>query len=130
MTIDCTEYLQIPYKVAGRDRKGIDCYGLFLLVAKEKFGIDYFPDFRGRGGLLTGLYGVGHSDEVAAKNSIDKLDTPQDGCFVRMLGTNMLPVHCGIYINGGQVLHIDEIGTRVQSVAELSARILGYYGRK
>ena len=33
-------YLGIPYKHLGRDRSGIDCYGLLLLYFKEEFNID------------------------------------------------------------------------------------------
>jgi cell wall-associated NlpC family hydrolase len=39
-----SEYLNIPYKHLGRDRKGIDCYGLSILYAKEVMGID-LPDW-------------------------------------------------------------------------------------
>ena len=34
------QYLNIPYKHLGRDRKGLDCYGLLLLYYKEILGYE------------------------------------------------------------------------------------------
>lgn len=34
------KYLGIPYRHLGRDRSGIDCYGLLLLYFKEEFNIE------------------------------------------------------------------------------------------
>ena len=42
------KYIGIPYKELGRDRSGIDCYGLCLLVYKNELGIK-IPDYFGIG---------------------------------------------------------------------------------
>ena len=39
MTSIFETYLGIPWKVAGRDRDGLDCWGLVYLFYKERFGI-------------------------------------------------------------------------------------------
>lgn len=41
---DVTEYLGIPFKFGGRDRKSLDCYGLIMLLYKELHGLEV-PDF-------------------------------------------------------------------------------------
>jgi cell wall-associated NlpC family hydrolase len=33
------EYIGLPFRAHGRDRTGLDCYGLLFLVLDEKFGI-------------------------------------------------------------------------------------------
>jgi len=34
------QYLKIPFKHCGRDREGLDCYGLVMLWFKEQYGVD------------------------------------------------------------------------------------------
>ena len=43
-SVDVTRYLSIPYLHGGRDRNGIDCYGLVRLFYSENFGIAC-PDY-------------------------------------------------------------------------------------
>ncbi|MBG95136.1 MAG: hypothetical protein CL793_07780 [Chloroflexi bacterium] len=42
-----SSYIGIPYQNRGRDREGIDCYGLVVLVFREVFGVRLtsFDDF-------------------------------------------------------------------------------------
>lgn len=34
------DYVGLPYLDFGRDRNGLDCWGLYMLIIKEQFGID------------------------------------------------------------------------------------------
>ena len=38
-----TNYIGIPFKYGGRDRKALDCYGLYMLLSKELDGVQV-PD--------------------------------------------------------------------------------------
>jgi len=39
------DYIGLPYRVNGRDRSGVDCYGLILLVARDRLGVE-LPDWQ------------------------------------------------------------------------------------
>lgn len=42
--IDIAKYLGIPYLHGGRDRNGLDCYGLVLMFYAQNHGVD-LPDY-------------------------------------------------------------------------------------
>jgi cell wall-associated NlpC family hydrolase len=51
----CAGYIGFPYRKHGRDRGGLDCWGLNRLLARERLGID-LPEH------ATGYEGVGRAD--------------------------------------------------------------------
>jgi cell wall-associated NlpC family hydrolase len=98
-------YIEIPFKPDGRDRNGLDCYGLVCLVYRDRLGI-ILPDYKG----------------VFADQSIDtlkkvsrvmaegreewtKVDTPKPFDMV-MLRTGRYTWHVGIVIDNRRMLHI------------------------
>lgn len=42
------DYIGLPFAELGRDRTGLDCWGLARLVLAERFGLGALPDFRGQ----------------------------------------------------------------------------------
>lgn len=82
------QYTGIPYKVLGRDRSGIDCWGLISLVYRECWDVQ-LPDF--------GPYGIS-GDHV----QFHEVEKPRNMDLVRV---DRAPGadHWGLYF-GGMVL--------------------------
>ena len=127
MSHDFTKYLKLKYRAGGRGDDGtIDCYGLFLLVAREVYNDTKFPNYKDKG-ILGGLHRLKEGSNIAPYYGIEKIEFPQDGAFVQMLNDYGLPAHCGIVVNGDKILHCDENGTRVETIAKLTPKILSYW---
>lgn len=98
------DYIGINYKEKGRDKDGLDCWGLVRLIYKEQYQID-LPSF-------TENY---ESDEkqkmeqllAFGKEGWEKVDTPTIGDVVllRILGLN---VHVGVIVSPNQFIHVRE----------------------
>lgn len=127
-------YVGLPYVRRGRDRRGVDCWGLVYLWYPEQLGIEVpsfgmhsADDYRDAARAIEAERGSGNWIEV---------EVPLDGDLVLMTspiddaGTvRHRPVHIGIAI-GKSVLHCEEgidtvcVSRRDPSVAH---RIVGYF---
>jgi cell wall-associated NlpC family hydrolase len=95
-------FVGIPYVHQGRERDGVDCWGLVRLALNEAFGREvpdyaYAPTFDRDGlGDLT--------REVRSRWLEIPLDRaePGDAIVLRVLGQ---PCHCGVIAGGGWMLH-------------------------
>jgi cell wall-associated NlpC family hydrolase len=97
------KYLAIPYRPGGRDRTGLDCWGLLKLVYREQFGIE-LPEMpllapyrvRDAAGLL-------RSEQ---STSWTELAAPIDGCGIGLSQRSALH-HVGIWAaaDGGKIIH-------------------------
>jgi hypothetical protein len=120
------DYVGIPYEFKGRDRSGIDCWGLVRLVHKEHFGNDLpslddrYVDNEAR-----------HLEELMAtqREGWFVTDKPKTGDVVllRVAGTES---HIGIFIDDGKFIHAKR-GANVV-IEELKSskwqkRIVGFY---
>lgn len=102
------DYVGLPYEAGGRTRKGVDCWGLINLVWAEQLG-GPLPNYegavwRGPGDSAAVALGAdvyaGHYVEV--EPGAERLG---DGLLLRMRG---LPLHVGMVIAPGWMLHIEE----------------------
>jgi len=94
------KYLSIPWVAGGRDKQGVDCWGLLRLVYKEEFGIElpWIP------GMPAKLLNVIVERETNA--SWVEISKPIDGCGVAMSKKTILH-HVGVWAaaDGGKVIH-------------------------
>jgi cell wall-associated NlpC family hydrolase len=103
MTLD--EYVGLPFKDKGRDRSGLDCWGLLRLVYQEKAGLT-LPAFvesyvtQEDTAAVAALI-AGHSDgwrEVA-----EPTVKPLDAVLMLQYGVER---HIGVVVKRGLVLHV------------------------
>lgn len=126
MTQWWNDYLGLPYVANGRERKGLDCWGLVRLVHAEVFDNE-LPSFSDQ-------YVVSERDKTAElialnKESWVKVDVPQSGdvALFRILGEES---HVGIITRPGYVLHVREGQDSVIERLDSSAwkhRLVGVY---
>lgn len=100
-------YVGLPFKRDGRDRTGIDCYGLIYLIYKEQLEIDLNP--------FSGIF-VDQSPETMLKvaklmnEDRENWDRPNNIREFDMLQlrTGRHAFHVGIAINEHQMMHVEE----------------------
>jgi cell wall-associated NlpC family hydrolase len=108
------EFQLVPFLDGGRDWSGVDCWGLIYLVYKEKLGI-LLPTYGWiSAGELLKVYEQIDQDKEAGSWSL----VPNGGemkYVVVMTGTmrtdgrlRMAPVHVGMVIEKGRLIHIEE----------------------
>lgn len=102
------EYVGLPYKPLGRDRTGVDCWGLLALIWRERFGRE-LPDYealRWSAGADPRQVGSGAreyaSQFVHVAPGQERLG---DGVLLRMRGH---PLHVGLVLEPGWMLHTHE----------------------
>jgi len=100
----------IPYKERGRDKSGLDCFGLVVLFYKEILGID-LPDYTGYSGkwykegrrVLTDK--LNEFKKLWSSVELDKI-LPNDIISFR-LGASIAN-HCAVYLGDGRMIHCYE----------------------
>ncbi len=102
------DYVGLPFKAGGRDRTGLDCYGLFALVLREQFGKE-IPAYDGFGfnqgcdrAALAAFIEAHREDWTEVPPGEER---PGDGILLRLLGH---PIHVGVVIGKGWMLHVED----------------------
>lgn len=125
MTLDdfVEQTIGAPFRPHGRGPT-YDCYGLVVHAYRQVLGIevaDYggdYPRFRDHAQLNAVV-------DNACLHDWWRVDYPQPMDAV-VIYRDGLPIHIGLYVGGGQVLHIEHgINATVQPVTDF--RIEGYY---
>jgi len=98
------EYLGIQYEDFGRTKKGLDCWGLCCIIAKEKFDYE-LPALNGK--YLSASNGASVSDLV----EFEKLKgwrkvTKYEAGDIVVFKVAGFACHVGTYIGEGRFIHI------------------------
>lgn len=102
-------YVGLRFRPRGRDRCGVDCWGLVRLVYAEQFGID-LPE-----------HGESHPRDLLAAADAMEADramlwrpcAPRAGAVALFSapttepGLNGRPVHVGVFVDASRVLHVE-----------------------
>lgn len=102
MSCDIASYVGIPYRDRARDDNCVDCWGLLCLFYRREFGItlpSYTADTPDGVKYVADVVNDSRVEPVWVK--VDSLDFG-DVLLFRVQG---LPIHCGVYIGGGEFLH-------------------------
>ena len=122
-------YIGLPFRAHGRDRDGVDCWGLVRLVLADQFGrrlpsyADGYAsveDAKDIGRLIRGEMGPWHPVAPGAER-------PGDVVLMRLMNQ---PMHVGVVVAAGWMLHIEDgIDACLEPYdgAKWRRRVLGLY---
>lgn len=121
------EYVGIPFQDRGRERSGLDCWGLVRLIYDEQLGID-LPALDDRyestadSSAIAELYGVEQANWIERPGP-----APGDVVMFKVLA---IPLHVGVVVDARTFLHtMERRGTCVERLTSpaWSARVLAFY---
>ena len=122
------DFIGIPFRFEGRDRTGADCYGLVMMVHREVLGYS-IPDYLGYGPEPGPEDLAPRFKEAEEGGDWRKVETPMVGDVVSLRRFG-LPLHCGVCLGGGHMLHsMEATGSIVESFTSLAWRdkVLGFF---
>lgn len=102
-----SNYVGLPFKLDGRSRSGVDCYGLVYLVYREVLGIELNP--------FTGIFvddtpqTLLHVAKVMSEDRVnwETASVPKEFDMVQ-LRTGRHAFHVGIALDSKTILHVEE----------------------
>lgn len=104
--MDLATYIGLPFAEKGRDRAGVDCWGLIALIYREQLGIEV-PSY------VENYTSTKDGEEIAAiirAESLDWREMPvEQACLgdVVILRIKGRPWHCGLVLDPPWFLHAD-----------------------
>ena len=104
MNLWWNDYIGIPYAEKGRNKSGLDCWGLVRLVYKEQYNIEipsFAEDYES--------YNEKHIQELIliGKENWTKVSEPSIGDAI-LLRINGLFMHVGVVVSDNQFIHVRE----------------------
>lgn len=122
-------YIGLPFQDHGRDRSGLDCWGLARLVLAEQFG-HAVPSFRcdyAHSRAVDEISGLITRETPRWENIIQGAEQQGDVIVLRLFGK---PLHVGIVLGDAHMLHIEAgINSAIERYdgARWKNRIFGFY---
>lgn len=128
------QYVGIPFSWNGYDRSGVSCWGLFVLVYAELYGID-LPRHDQHGARVARGEKAAPEIWASVRQWIPlELGEERTGDALHMRGFNggrLNDLHCGIVVEPGLVLHAEEgagvVISRYRSDRRYRSRVIGAY---
>lgn len=122
------EYIGIPFQSGGRDRRGLDCYGLIRLVLMEQYECT-LPLLDGKYDNALNLYDTSPLFFQQLPILTEKIAGPQERALA-LLEMHQLPCHLGLFCGGESIIHsragVGVVAERLDS-RRLPGRITGWY---
>jgi len=103
--LDFSPYIGIEFKSCGRDRSGLDCWGLLCLIYKERLGISlpsYIDEYTDAYSYrkISDAVNTHLPEWIPIKAGSEKVF---DVVIFKLRG---LPIHLGMVIKPGQMIHV------------------------
>lgn len=121
------EFVGLPYRDHGRERDGVDCYGLVRLVLRELRGIE-LPIYSDEYANGDDIGGIAALVRAGLPRDWVPIERPEAFALVVFRGR---PTHVGLCVDDGRFLHSDRPGvtSRVERLDSplWAPRIEGYY---
>lgn len=122
------DYIGIPFQSGGRDRAGLDCYGLIRLVLMEQYGCK-LPLLDGKYDNALNLYDTSPLFFQQLPILTEKIAGPQERA-IALLEMHQLPCHLGLFCGSESIIHsragVGVVAERLDS-RRLSGKIVGWY---
>lgn len=122
------DYIGIPFQSGGRDRTGLDCYGLIRLVLMEQYGCK-LPLLDGKYDNALNLYDTSPLFFQQLPILAEKIAGPQERA-IALLEMHQLPCHLGLFCGGESIIHsragVGVVVERLDS-RRLPGKIVGWY---
>jgi cell wall-associated NlpC family hydrolase len=100
---DVSSYIGIPYKDHGRERDGLDCWGLLRLIYKEQLGIT-LPSYSEEYSTAEDRDEVSRIIKRESAPWVEVSEPrPGDAILVRLMGE---PWHVGVMTARNEMIHI------------------------
>lgn len=123
--INIDDLLGIPFKIHGRDKNGLDCYGLAIEVSK-RFGhklVDMFYDYNSANNLQDlndNTYNITHS------SGLEKTEQPNMSDVLLFFDSKNRTTHIGIYLSDDNFIHCDGDGVHISKLSSYFRRWSAY----
>lgn len=122
------DYIGIPFQSGGRDRAGLDCYGLIRLVLMEQYGCK-LPLLDGKYDNALNLYDTSPLFFQQLPILTEKIAGPQERA-IALLEMHRLPCHLGLFCGSESIIHsrsgVGVVAERLDS-RRLPGKIVGWY---
>jgi cell wall-associated NlpC family hydrolase len=127
MKDEFTKYIGVPYKHAGRDTKGLDCWGLIILIYKELLNfelLDIWDYEKHWSKTKSNLFLDNYNKHFKQTEKPKKFDL----IFFHSKVDKEQVIHAGVYIGKGDFIHcMSKLGTNRAKLCDWKSVVYGYY---